>query len=86
MAYGPGGVTAPADEDPQQQGAAEGGADADATAGGAKRVPRVLSDSCRVLADIAQPPDLKKAFDASLSILSLQVRLGSAAQQGRRHG
>lgn len=40
-------------------------------------IPRVLSTECRVLADIAQPPDMKKAFDASLSMLMLKSQLGA---------
>lgn len=45
------------------------------------KIPRVLSTECRVLADIAQPPDMKKAFDASLSILMLKV-----INQGKEQG
>lgn len=37
---------------------------------------RALSDSCRVLADIAEPPNMKQAFDASLSVVLLQSQLG----------
>lgn len=28
---------------------------------------------CRIIADLAEPPDLKQAFDASLSVVLLQV-------------
>ena len=38
-----------------------------------RRPPRALQDHCRVLADIAEPPNMKQAFDASLSVLLLQV-------------
>ncbi len=34
-----------------------------------------LHDECRVLVDIAQPPDLKKAFEASLTLVMLKVRV-----------
>ncbi len=34
-----------------------------------------LSDSCRVLVDVAEPPDMKKAFDASLSVVMMQAQL-----------
>ncbi len=36
-----------------------------------------LSDECRVLADIAEPPNVKRAFDASLSFALIQNQLES---------
>jgi Golgi apparatus protein 1 len=39
--------------------------------------PRRLSDECRVLADIAEPPNVKRAFDASLSFALIQQQLES---------
>jgi hypothetical protein len=33
-----------------------------------------LTDNCRVLADVAEPPNMKRQFDASLSVVLLQVR------------
>jgi Golgi apparatus protein 1 len=37
--------------------------------------PRVLGGECRVLADIAEPPNVKRAFDASLSFALIQQQL-----------
>lgn len=62
----------------QLEGMAGGSkADAVGTGAGAKpKAARALSDTCRVLADIAEPPNMKQAFDASLSVVLLQVRAG----------
>lgn len=36
-----------------------------------------LSDECRVLADVAEPPNMKQAFDAGLAVVLLQSQLGA---------
>lgn len=36
-----------------------------------------LSDECRVLADVAEPPNMRKAFDAGLAVVLLQSQLGA---------
>ena len=36
---------------------------------------RTLSDQCHLLADIAEPPNMKQAFEASLSVALLQSQL-----------
>lgn len=54
------------------------------------RGSRTLTDRCRVLADVAEPPNLRKAFDASLSVVVLQSQLealeSQTGMQVRAHG
>lgn len=45
------------------------------------RGSRTLTDRCRVLADVAEPPNLRKAFDASLSVVVLQSQLEALESQ-----
>lgn len=54
---------APAPQLEQEQGAAADG-------------QAQLSDACRQLADVAEPPNMKQAFEASLSVALLQSQLG----------
>ncbi len=65
-------------------GSGDGGAGADGAQDedGGRPLPagakRALGDACRALVDVAQPPDLKRAFEASLSLLVVQVRRAGA--------
>ncbi|GAX78146.1 hypothetical protein CEUSTIGMA_g5588.t1 [Chlamydomonas eustigma] len=51
----------------------------DSPAGASKsrdeKTKRGLSESCRVLADVAEPPNVKAAFDASLTVVLMQSQL-----------
>jgi len=40
-----------------------------------RRVRAQLSEACQAIVDVAEPPDVKQAFDASLSVLLLQNQL-----------
>jgi hypothetical protein len=40
-----------------------------------KKQARQLTPICQELAGIAEPPDAKQAFDASLTLVLLQVRI-----------
>lgn len=44
-------------------------------ASGTIKPPRTLSEKCRALADVAEPPNMKQAFEASLSVALLQSQL-----------
>ncbi len=37
--------------------------------------PATLTDTCRVLADVAEPPNMKRAFETSLSVALLESQL-----------
>lgn len=52
-----------------------GGAQSDTSSAAAKATIRQLSEKCRVLADVAEPPNMKQAFEASLSVALLQSQL-----------
>ena len=39
----------------------------------------VLSQACSVLADIAEPPNMKRAYESSLSIVSFTTQVGDTA-------
>ena len=55
----------------EEMGGSEGGASAPSpTSSRAAAKPRTLTESCRVLADVAEPPDMK------------QVRRGRASARG----
>ncbi|KAG1660746.1 hypothetical protein FOA52_010620 [Chlamydomonas sp. UWO 241] len=45
---------------------------------GSKGAGRKLGDACAALADIAEPPNMKAAFESSLSFAALATQLGSA--------
>jgi len=45
--------------------------------GAAAAKARQLSDKCRAIVDIAEPPNMKQAFDASLSVVLLQSQLSA---------
>ncbi|KAJ9518654.1 hypothetical protein QJQ45_018663 [Haematococcus lacustris] len=64
-----------------------------ASPGATRRPVPQLSDSCLLLVDIAEPPDMKKAFETSLSVVLLQSQLkamegatGWAMLNRDRHG
>ncbi|KAL6765625.1 hypothetical protein V8C86DRAFT_2455787 [Haematococcus lacustris] len=64
-----------------------------ASPGASRRPVPQLSDSCLLLVDIAEPPDMKKAFETSLSVVLLQSQLkamegatGWAMLNRDRHG
>lgn len=41
----------------------------------AKDATPTLSDACKLLADVAEPPNMKRAFEASLSVALLESQL-----------
>lgn len=43
--------------------------------GGGSQQQRTLSDKCRTLVDVAEPPNMKRAFEASLSVVVLKSQL-----------
>lgn len=56
----------------EQLAAAEGASRKSGPAG--TDAPPQLSDSCRAMADVAEPPDVRAAFDTSLTFALVQVR------------
>jgi hypothetical protein len=62
----------------EQLSAAEGASRKSGPAG--TDAPPQLSDNCRALADVAEPPDVRAAFDTSLTFALVQV--GCAAGNG----
>lgn len=44
---------------------------------GSATAPPQLSEVCRVLADVAEPPNMKRAFETTLSIALLETQLSA---------
>lgn len=44
---------------------------------GSPAAPPQLSDECKVLADVAEPPNMKRAFDTTLSVALLESQLSA---------
>jgi Golgi apparatus protein 1 len=44
---------------------------------GAPNAPPQLTDECKLLADVAEPPNMKRAFETTLSVALLESQLSS---------